>query len=247
MKDVLVIDADLAYQRAEQKAEKYFNDLVKEIKEKTYDQTLINDFLSWKGNHIHHPKFFSYFSRKNRKPSSKEYHQYIQWLDMTNKLEGYLDRSVSYLYLRDLGKKLNDPKTEEKIQKEVARLKNQLTNSSSNETNEFFNISHLFRKAQKEGIDHTFVWLMDKLNGVARNIPEGLDAVNARRKLIKIIAGVLMHTADEIDEDVSVNRENKLDQAIRLGYSYGITYPFIDDLLDSQILSEQEKSISLKS
>ncbi|MEL4026270.1 polyprenyl synthetase family protein [Lysinibacillus endophyticus] len=241
MKDVLVIDADLAYQRAEQKAEKYFNDLVKEIKEKTYDQTLINDFLSWKGNHIHHPKFFSYFSRKNRKPSSKEYHQYIQWLDMTNKLEGYLDRSVSYLYLRDLGKKLNDPKTEEKIQKEVARLKNQLTNSSSNETNEFFNISHLFRKAQKEGIDHTFVWLMDKLNGVARNIPEGLDAVNARRKLIKIIAGVLMHTADEIDEDVSVNRENKLDQAIRLGYSYGITYPFIDDLLDSQILSEQEK------
>ena len=241
MNDVLVIDADLAYQRAEQKAEKYFNDLVKEIKEKTYDQTLINDFLSWKGNHIHHPKFFSYFSRKNRKPSSKEYHQYIQWLDMTNKLEGYLDRSVSYLYLRDLGKKLNDPKTEEKIQKEVARLKNQLTNSSSNETNEFFNISHLFRKAQKEGIDHTFVWLMDKLNGVARNIPEGLDAVNARRKLIKIIAGVLMHTADEIDEDVSVNRENKLDQAIRLGYSYGITYPFIDDLLDSQILSEQEK------
>lgn len=104
MKDVLVIDADLAYQRAEQKAEKYFNDLVKEIKEKTYDQTLINDFLSWKGNHIHHPKFFSYFSRKNRKPSSKEFHQYIQWLDMTNKLEGYLDRSVSYLYLRDLGR-----------------------------------------------------------------------------------------------------------------------------------------------
>mgnify|MGYP001207747302 CR=1 FL=1 len=241
MNDVFVINADLAYQRAEQKAVNYFKDLFKEINEKKYDQTLMNDFLSWKGKHMHHPTLFSYFSRNNRKPSSKEYYKYIQWLDKKNKLEGYLERSVSYLYLRDLGKKLNDPQTVKKIQKEVARLKNQLVQSIHNEKSEFFNISSLFRKAKKEGIEHTFVWLMDKLNEVARNIPEGLDAVNARRKLIKIIAGVLMHTEDESGGDVSANRTKKLDEAIRLGYSYGITYPFIDDLLDSQLLSEQEK------
>ncbi|SOB99595.1 geranylgeranyl pyrophosphate synthase [Ureibacillus xyleni] len=241
MNDVFVINADLTYQGAMQKAAKYYEDLYKEIINKKYDQTLINDFLSWKGNHIHHPKLFSYFSSKNRKPSTKEYHQYIQWLDFTNKLDSYLDRSVSYLYLRDLGKKLDDPKTEEKIQKEVARLKNQLINSTNNEKSDFFHMSALFRKAQKEGIELTFVWLMDKLNGVASNIPEGLDAVNARRKLIKIIAGVLMHTVDEMEEGDPAIRATKLDEAIRLGYSYGLTYPFIDDLLDSQILSEQEK------
>ena len=36
-------------------------------------------------------------------------------------------------------------------------------------------------------------------------------------------------------------RTRKLDEAIRLGYSYGLTYPFIDDLLDANVLSNQEK------
>ncbi|WP_415579352.1 polyprenyl synthetase family protein [Filibacter tadaridae] len=36
-------------------------------------------------------------------------------------------------------------------------------------------------------------------------------------------------------------RTRKLDEAIRLGYSYGLTYPFIDDLMDANVLSDQEK------
>src|SRR5690606_14712048 len=36
-------------------------------------------------------------------------------------------------------------------------------------------------------------------------------------------------------------RAKILDKAIRLGYCYGLTYPFIDDLLDSKALNEQEK------
>ncbi len=36
-------------------------------------------------------------------------------------------------------------------------------------------------------------------------------------------------------------RTRKLDEAIRLGYAYGLTYPFIDDLLDANVLSKQEK------
>ena len=32
-----------------------------------------------------------------------------------------------------------------------------------------------------------------------------------------------------------------MDQALRLSYSYGLTYPLIDDLLDSDILSKDEQ------
>src|SRR5690606_15000866 len=37
-------------------------------------------------------------------------------------------------------------------------------------------------------------------------------------------------------------RSRILDEAIRLGYSYGLTYPFIDDLLDAQVLTVPEKA-----
>ena len=69
-----------------------------------------------------------------------------------------------------------------------------------------------------------------------------MDAEQAQRKLIKIIAGVLMHVVEEMDDEISPEeRTQKLDEAIRLGYSYGLTYPFIDDLLDAKILSSQEE------
>ena len=51
-----------------------------------------------------------------------------------------------------------------------------------------------------------------------------------------------MHQVEEMSDDLTPDeRARKLDEAIRLGYSYGLTYPFIDDLLDSDVLSEDEK------
>ena len=43
------------------------------------------------------------------------------------------------------------------------------------------------------------------------------------------------------DEVSPEERAKRLDEAIRLGYSYGLTYPFIDDLLDSDVLNTEEK------
>ena len=69
-----------------------------------------------------------------------------------------------------------------------------------------------------------------------------MDAEEAKRKLIKIIAGVILHVVEEMDAEITPEeRTRKLDEAIRLGYSYGLTYPFIDDLLDANVLSNQEK------
>lgn len=242
MNKVFTINADKCYRQAEHKAAQYFNLLYQQAVNQSYITTLTEDFQLWKINHIHHPSFFSYFKRKKRKPSQKEYHQYIKWLDYTNKLENYLDRSISYLFIRDLGKTLDSAETKNQINHLVEQLKTLLKESAKIENNEIFNLASLYRYAQAEGIESSIIWLINKLTAVSSNIPEGLDSVNAQRKLIKIIAGVMMHTMDQLTAGISSKeRSKKLDEAIRLGYSYGLTYPFIDDLLDSNVLSITEK------
>jgi geranylgeranyl pyrophosphate synthase len=235
-------NADSTYQLAEQKAAQYFESLFMQVKQQTYVPTLTKDIQSWKQNHIRHP-LLSFFIRGKRKAHSKGYHSYIQWLDYTGKLDQYLDRSMSYIFMRDLGKSLESPDTQARVSRVVANLKNHLTQNEDNkgESVDDFSVFGLYRMAQKEGIELTMIWLINKLKLVSSNIPNGMDAEHAKRKLIKIIAGVIMHVNEEMDPDISPeNRKQKLDEAIRLGYSYGLTYPFIDDLLDADVLSEKE-------
>lgn len=237
MNEKQLINADACYQMAEQQAAKYFRSLEVLTSQKTFLSTLIKDIQSWKHNHIRH-HFFSI--GKKRKPNFQEYHKYIHWLDYTGKLDQYLERSISYIFIRDLGKTLDSVETQKNIRHVVENLKNQLTNQH-NKT-ETFSMAGLYRWAQKEGTETTIIWLLDKLKTVNANIPKGLDPVHAQRKLIKIIAGVIMHVLEELDDNVlSPQRSQRLAEAIRLGYYYGLTYPFIDDLLDSNVLSTKEK------
>ena len=244
MNEKFRINADECYNIAEQKAAQYFQYLHEQVRQKTYIPTLTKDIHAWKQNHIHHPSIFSLFTRNKKKPSSKDYHNYIQWLEYTGKLDQYLDRSISYIFMRDLGKDLSSPVTQNRIQRVVDRLKIQLTEFNKNEkrkTDEM-SMASLYRKAQKEGIESTMIWVINKLKTVSSNIPKEMDAEHAQRKLIKIIAGVLMHELEELGEGITAEeRKQKLDQAIRLGYSYGLTYPFIDDLLDAKVLSVKEE------
>lgn len=241
-----IINAAECYQLAEEKAAEYFASLSQQVNEKNYVPTLTNDIQSWKHNHIHRHSLLPRFFGGNNKPDPKEYHQYIQWLNYTDKLDNYLYRSISYIFMRDLGKDPDSPDTQIRVRSEVERLKGQLTSSTSSErTNktETISMSWLYRKAQQEHIESTMIWVIDKLRTVSSNIPEGMDAEQAERKLIKIIAGVLLHEIEEIDGKISSEvRAGKLEKAIRLGYSYGLTYPFIDDLLDADILSTEDQT-----
>ncbi|MBU8878135.1 polyprenyl synthetase family protein [Bacillus sp. FJAT-29790] len=240
MNKELIKNADACYRLAERKAAQYYQFLYVQVVQKTYIPTLTKDIQSWKHNHIHHHSLVSFFSRGKRKPDSREYHNYIQWLDNTGKLDNYLDRSISYIFLRDLGKALDSPETQARVRRVVGSLKNHMTHSTA--TDEMFSMAGLYRKSQKEGIESTMIWVMDKLKTVSSNIPKGMDAEQAQRKLIKIMAGVIMHVVDEMGAGISPEeRTQKLDEAIRLGYYYGLTYPFIDDLLDAKVLSEKEK------
>ena len=107
MNKELIKNVDAFYGLAEQKAAQYFKSLYVQVIQKNYVPTLTKDVHSWKHTHIQHHSLLSFFSRGKKKPSPKEYQNYIQWLDYTGKLDNYLDRSISYIFLRDLGKVLD--------------------------------------------------------------------------------------------------------------------------------------------
>ncbi|WP_429747499.1 polyprenyl synthetase family protein [Bacillus salipaludis] len=236
MNKELIYDTDTCYQQAEEKAAQYFQSLLTQVQQKTFVSVLTKDIQSWKHNHIHRYPSLTFFSRKKERTG---YYNHIRWLDYTGKLDPYLDRSISYIFMRDLGKALDSPNTQKRIRQVVDHLKNQLTQPIKTE---IFSLAGMYRWGQKERIESTIIWFINKLKTVSEIIPKGMDAENAQRKLVKIIGGVVMHLTEEMDKEISPEeRAQKLDEAIRLGYSYGLTYPFIDDLLDAKVLSDEEK------
>lgn len=245
MNENLTTHANRAYLLAEQKAAEYFTSLYEQCKEHAYVPTLTEDFGLWKKKHIRRRSWLSLFTRGKRKPKIQEYNNYIGWLNLNHKLDDYLDRSVSYMYMRDLGQALDSPVTAHKIKRMVADIKNQLISSDSEPTGkqlDFMSLAGIYRWAQQEGVESSTIWVMDKLKKVTEHIPEGLNAEQAQRKLIKIIIGVVLHVKEEMEADTHpLERSQRLGEAIRLGYSYGLTYPFIDDLLDSNVLNDLEK------
>lgn len=242
MDEEFLMNANECYRQAEQRAAHYFKLLEVQVKVKSYVPLLLKDFQQWKIAHLHHPSIFSFFSSQRKRQKQLDYRHYLKWLEYTGKLEDYLNRSVSYLFLRDLGKSLDSTITQQKIRNIVSSLKEQLTQHNYTKKGELFSIAGMYRYAQEEGIESTMIWLFDKLNTLSSNIPKGLDVIHAQRKLIKIIAGIIMHFKEEFGEELSKEEQSeKLDVAIRLGYCYGLTYPFIDDLLDSSVLTEKQK------
>lgn len=233
-----------SYQMAGQKAAGYYAALYSQVMNKSYVSALTNDFHEWKRKHVRPFAGSALFLRKKR-PDTREYYRYIQWLNYTGKLDDYLDRSVSYIYLRDLGKALDAPDTQKRISRTIADLNRYLLKSARpgrEDEPDFMNLAGVYRWGEKEGIEAAVIWVIHKLRSVAAHIPEGMNAEHAQRKLIKIIVGVILHVSEEMDENTAPDEHSRrLDEAVRLGYSYGLTYPFVDDLLDSRILTLDEK------
>lgn len=236
---------DTWYRMAESKAARYFAILNEQVKDKTYVPLLTEDIQVWKKNHIRPHALLSLWSRSKKKPNSNDYYKYIRWMSYTGNLNEYLDRSVSYMFMRDLGKALDSPDSRAKIQRIAGSIKKhfiQPGTASGGEQPPFMSLTGVYRWSQKEGIESAAIWVINKIRSVASHIPEGMDAEQAVRKLIKIIIGVVMHVYEDMDGSVlKEERSRRLDEAIRLGYSYGLTYPFIDDLLDSGVLNAVEK------
>ncbi|WP_411348684.1 polyprenyl synthetase family protein [Paenibacillus sp. WLX2291] len=237
--------AEDGYAAAERKAAVYFAELRQQLESQQYAQGLKTDFGQWQKRHISLSSRLSRWLPVKQKPDMWDYHVYMQWLNMTGKMDGYLQRSVAYIYMRDLGRALHTPHTQTRVQEVATSLKKRLLTSTQTRTDhvpEFMSLDGVYRWAQREGVETAMIWVMDKLQQVTAHIPEGMNAEQAQRKLIKIIVGVVLHAVEEMDDAVPQGeRSRRLDEAIRLGYSYGLTYPFIDDILDSDLLTAGEK------
>ncbi|MDO3411517.1 polyprenyl synthetase family protein [Saccharibacillus sp. CPCC 101409] len=235
--------AQAVYHLAEQRAAAYLSELTERVRGGAYASELAEDFHIWKSSHIR--PWPARLFRSRRSPDSRDYDRYIRWMESAGKLDDYLARSVSYLYMRDLGRALDSPDTQQRVRRTAAGLKRSLLSGGDPREGmptDGFDTSSLYRWGKQEGIEDAVIWMIAKLKRVSENIPEGLSAEHAQRKLLKIIAGVVLHTREEMDEDTpKEERSRRLDEAVRLGYSYGLTYPFIDDLLDSNLLSDAEK------
>lgn len=238
--------ADRWYQRAENKAKDYWAALQDHVRSKSYVPLLLDDLKGWKRKHLPHRTLLPFRLRGGKPPDSSEGLRYLAWLARTGKLDAYLERSVSYMYLRDLGQDLSDPRTRTKIQRLIAELKRQIVRHDEAPNGapamEWLSPASLYRWAQREGVEEAVIWVMGRLQGVSAHLPPEMNAEEAERKLIKIIFGVVIHVMDEMDGQASsVERSRRLGEALKLGYYYGLTYPFIDDLLDSGALNADEQ------
>jgi len=163
MNDEFTDYADTGYKQAEQKAAQYFEALHTQVKEKTYAPSLTEDIQIWKKSHIQRRSWLSFLSKGKRKPDSKDYHRYLGWLNHTGKLHDYLDRSVSYMYMRDLGKTLDSPHTQNRIQRMVADIKEQLLpvdSSTRGDQPEIMSLAGAYRWAQKENVETATIWVL---------------------------------------------------------------------------------------
>ncbi|MDF2834735.1 MAG: polyprenyl synthetase family protein [Paenibacillus sp.] len=240
--------ANAWYAKAESKAGRYLALLQQEVERKSYIAALNADFTIWKKGHIRSQRWQSAMSAASRKPDSRDYGKFLRWQRLTGNLDDYLERSVTYMYMRDLGKDPSEPGTGARIASLVQFIKQNLipkpdSGAENSGEPDYMSLSGLYRWAQKEGVETAMIWAIQKLRNVAANIPDEMNAEHAVRKLIKIMIGVVLHVMDDMDETVpSTERSRRLDEGIRLGYSYGLTYPFIDDLLDSSVLEDAEKA-----
>lgn len=103
--------ADRWYQRAESKAARYLDLLQEQLRSKSYVSRLLDDFIWWKKKHLPRQKLLPIWRRGAKPPDSSEGSRFLAWLARAGKLDDYLERSVSYMYLRDLGQDLSDPRT----------------------------------------------------------------------------------------------------------------------------------------
>lgn len=239
MNEDLIQGANESYNIAEEKAIIYYNLLEQSLIKKKDIVVLKKNIELWGKKHIKNKSLIMRIFNKRTKKEFMDYKTYIEYLDYTGKLDNYLDRSISYIFIRDLGKAIDSEDTRKEIEKTVENIKKNIKKSQKKED---ISMAGLYKKAKEEGIEYRVIWLLEKLKTVSKNIPNGIDSTQAMRKIIKIIMGVVMHQIEQLDENVTKEeRSKKLDESIVLGYSYGLTYPFIDDLFDSKILSTKEE------
>ncbi|WP_297630017.1 polyprenyl synthetase family protein [uncultured Clostridium sp.] len=206
----------------------YWKDLNDILEKEEYLEVLKEDLKEWNNNHINKGRFNYNFILKS---NIKGYKPYLKYIKKKGMLDSYLDRSISYIFMRDLGKDITEKEVSNKIKDVVKDISATIDGKEKN-----IELEKIYNDAKDHGREDLVIWIINKMRETSENIPKGIDKVSAIRKIIKVIAGVLMYRVWDDNE-----KEKEVSKSVKIGYAYGITYPYIDDLLDSQILNEIEE------
>jgi geranylgeranyl pyrophosphate synthase len=187
-------------------------------------------------------------SAKLNNPPLTEFKGTIRYLLKHQQLQPFIDRSVQYIYLRDLGKAIDSDSVQQQCSKTCSQLQKWLLSTLDKNVSKQSELSGLFTKLKKWGLQDTFIWLYEKLLTLQTKLPEGVDHTRIIRQISKLTLGVLLHQLDGLAFDkLSAKQQQRITHAIKMGYYYGLTYPFIDDFLDADsVLTVQEQDYVTK-
>ena len=215
------------FAHAQEQAENFLNTLLADSRNPGTFTGLADDIRHWSA---HAPR-----QSLAHKLSFFNSPAFIRTLVAEKKLRGYLQESLSYLYVRDLDLDLNRPEVAANIDRLTDDLLARFSRKDGGGAEARDLMLQGFRWAKKHQAQPAFIWLSAKIYRLQQELPEAMSAHQGLRKLLKVIAGVLMNQWQ------SQGDEADFEQGIRLGYYYGLTYPLIDDLQDSRVLTAVQK------
>lgn len=142
----------------------------------------------------------------------------------TEKMRQFHD-IIDYVNLREFGKKksLDNP-----LINELLKPHDGISDTMKTQLND------LFTEEQR-------LWILDKFKAASEIIP--LDIMNDRGydKFLKVVFGTVLYKLRHCSKD-DPNLGNHAFEALQKGYYFGITYPLVDDIMDtSHLLSDDQK------
>ncbi|MDT0594199.1 polyprenyl synthetase family protein [Glaciecola petra] len=233
------------YQKMEKKAIHYFSELLSLAKNDDCLAQLTCIYEQWlkENNQNKSSLKLSLIEQQMQQNASTNSLTFLQKLAVDKQLKTYLDKSLSYIFMRDLGKSLKNRDVIKQVDELSTHIQKWVRKNEGHDAPELLNNAYIDKKSKQYNVEASITWLKSKLFLLEQQLPASLDKTNGLRKLVKVIAGVVMHRLTEMPKDLPKRAQSEsLDNAIRLGYCYGLTYPLIDDIQDSpNFLNNEEK------
>ena len=239
-----------AYQAAYKKGLDYFETLRTFSQQHLDSDLLSHELQNWQQQQSH--SLLWRVSAKFNNPPLTEFKGTLRYLLKHQQLQPFINRSVHYIYLRDLGKSLDQDSVQQQCAKTCTQLQTWLlsmldkdaSQSSAQAAAQPSELSDLFTQLKQWGLQDAFIWLYEKLLNLQIKLPEEVDHSRIIRQITKLTLGVLLHQLEDLSFDkLSKTEQQRITHAIKIGYYYGLTYPFVDDFLDADsVLTASEKT-----
>lgn len=93
-------------------------------------------------------------------------------------------------------------------------------------------------------IDEAFSFLTKNFTRLLDVLPDEVLLQSGFAKMVKVLLGMIAHSAISIPSGSSCEEINNiLLKSVKLGYYWGVTYPLLDDVIDSNVLSKKELTL----